>query len=49
MCILSEHGTPAPLSPFLEGHSVTKATDAGWDKLVNGELLKVAELDLKYS
>ena len=43
MRILFDHGTPAPLSPFLEGHTVTKAKDAGWDKLNNGELLKAAE------
>jgi hypothetical protein len=43
MLILFDHGTPAPLIPFLEGHTVTKAKDAGWDKLVNGELLKAAE------
>src|ERR1019366_2448760 len=43
MRILFDHGAPAPLIPFLEGHTVTKAKDAGWDKLVNGELLKAAE------
>jgi predicted nuclease of predicted toxin-antitoxin system len=43
MRILFDQGTPAPLIPFLEGHAVTKAKDAGWDKLVNGELLKAAE------
>jgi hypothetical protein len=43
MRILFDHGAPAPLIPFLEGHTVTKAKDAGWDRLVNGELLKAAE------
>src|ERR1039458_8470325 len=43
MLILFDHGTPAALVQFLEGHTVTKAKDAGWDKLVNGELLKAAE------
>ena len=43
MRILFDHGTPAPLIPFLEGHTVTKAKDVGWDRLVNGELLKAAE------
>ncbi|HMC60159.1 MAG TPA: hypothetical protein VKJ01_13280 [Candidatus Solibacter sp.] len=43
MRILFDHGTPAPLIPFLEGHTVTKAKDAGWEKLVNGELLEAAE------
>jgi hypothetical protein len=43
MRILFDHGTPAPLIPFLTGHTVTKAKDQGWDRLVNGELLKAAE------
>ena len=43
MRILFDQGTPAPLIPFLAGHTVTKAKDAGWDRLVNGELLKAAE------
>jgi hypothetical protein len=43
MRILFDHGTPAPLIPFLTGHTVTKAKDAGWDRLVNGELLKAVE------
>jgi hypothetical protein len=43
MRILFDHGTPAPPIPFLEGHIVTKAKDAGWDKIANGELLKAAE------
>ena len=33
MRILFDHGTPAPLIPFLKGHTVTKAKDAGWDRL----------------
>ena len=43
MRILFDHGTPAPPIPFLEGHAVTKAKEAGWDRLVNGELLNAAE------
>jgi hypothetical protein len=43
MRILFDQGTPAPLIPFLEGHRVTQAKDLGWDKLVNGDLLKAAE------
>jgi len=43
MRILFDHGAPAPLIAFLTGHTVTKAKDAGWDRLVNGELLKAAE------
>lgn len=43
MLILFDHGTPAPLIPFLPGHIVTKAIARGWDKISNGELLKAAE------
>jgi predicted nuclease of predicted toxin-antitoxin system len=43
MRILFDQGTPAPLIAFLEGHTVAQAKDLGWDKLVNGELLKAAE------
>jgi len=43
MHILFDQGTPAPLIPFLEGHTVTQAKDRGWERLVNGELLKAAE------
>ena len=43
MRILFDHGAPAPLIPFLLRHHVTKARDAGWDRLTNGELLNVAE------
>jgi hypothetical protein len=38
-----DHGTPSPLIAFLEGHAVTKAKEAGWHRLVNGELLEAAE------
>lgn len=43
MRILFDHGMPAPLIPLLEGHTVTKAKEAGWDKLANGDLLQAAE------
>ena len=43
MRILFDQGSPAPLIAFLEGHTVAQARDLGWDKLVNGELLKAAE------
>jgi hypothetical protein len=43
MRVLFDHGTPAPLIPFLAGHAVTKAKDRGWDTLSNGDLLTVAE------
>src|SRR5436305_12601283 len=45
MRILFDHGTPAPLIRFVEGHAVTKARDAGWDLLRNGDLLTAAETD----
>jgi hypothetical protein len=43
MRILFDQGTPAPLIAFPEGHAVTKAKEAGWHRLVNGELLEAAE------
>jgi hypothetical protein len=43
MLILFDHSTPAPLSPFLTGHTVTEARDRGWDRLSNGNLLAEAE------
>jgi hypothetical protein len=43
MLILFDHGTPAPLSTFLTGHTVQKAKDMGWDTLSNGDLLKAGE------
>jgi hypothetical protein len=43
MRILFDHGTPAPLIPFLAGHTVVKAKDRKWDTLSNGDLLTAAE------
>ncbi len=43
MRILFDHGTPAPLMRHLPEHNVTRAKDAGWDQLVNGDLLAAAE------
>jgi hypothetical protein len=43
MRILFDHGTPAPLIPFLKGHTVTKARERDWDRISNGELLGAAE------
>jgi hypothetical protein len=43
MLVLFDHGTPAPIRPFLEGHSVKRTQDMGWDRLTNGELLDAAE------
>lgn len=43
MFILFDNGTPAPLRYALKGHTVVEAIERGWDKLVNDELLAVAE------
>ncbi len=43
MRIPFDHGTPAPLIPFLDGHSIVNAMDAGWDRLINGDFLDAAE------
>ena len=43
MLVLFDHGTPAPIRPFLEGHLVKRTQDMGWDRLTNGELLEAAE------
>ena len=43
MKILFDQATPVPLRPFLQAHSVRTAAQEGWDRLLNGELLSVAE------
>jgi hypothetical protein len=43
MLILFDHVTPSGIAQFLQGHTVTKAKDRGWDTLTNGELLAGAE------
>ncbi len=43
MRILFDHGTPSGIAGALVGHAVTEAIDCGWDRISNGELLKVAE------
>jgi hypothetical protein len=43
MLILFDHGTPRSIARWLEGHTVVEAIAKGWDRLVNGELLKAAE------
>ena len=43
MLILFDNGTPAPLRYALEGHVIVEAIERGWDRLVNGELIAVAE------
>lgn len=43
MLILFDHGTPRSVARWLQAHTVVEAIERGWDKLSNGELLKVAE------
>ncbi len=43
MRILFDHGTPSGIAASLSAHEVTEARDRGWDRISNGELLKVAE------
>jgi hypothetical protein len=43
MRVLFDHGTPAPIRTFLEGHVITRTQELGWDRLTNGELLTAAE------
>ncbi len=43
MVILFDHGTPRSIARWLIGHTVVEASVNGWDRLVNGELLKAAE------
>ena len=43
MLVLFDHSVPAPLSPYLIGHTITEARTRGWDTLSNGDLLTEAE------
>jgi len=43
MRILFDNGTPDALRAHLQEHEVTLARHAGWERLINGSLLKVAE------
>jgi len=43
MLILFDNGTPRGLARFLAGHKVEEARAHGWEELVNGELIDVAE------
>ena len=43
MLILFDNGTPAPLRHALKDHVVVEAIDRGWERLLNGELIAVAE------
>ena len=43
MLILFDHSTPAPLRYALKGHVIVEWVERGWERLVNGALLKAAE------
>jgi hypothetical protein len=43
MRVLFDHGTPSGIARSLSGHDVTEAIERGWDRISNGELLRVAE------
>ncbi len=43
MLVLFDQGTPVGIRNVLSGHVVKTAHEQGWSKLLNGELLSVAE------
>jgi hypothetical protein len=43
MLILFDPGTPRSVARWLHGHTVVEAIARGWDRLANGDLLKMAE------
>jgi hypothetical protein len=43
MRILFDQGTPVPIARFLKEHVVRTALEEGWDRLRNGDLLRVCE------
>ena len=43
MRILFDQGAPVPIAVYLREHTVRTTLEEGWDTLVNGELLRVAE------
>jgi len=43
MFILFDQGTPVPIRPYLQVHTVRTAFEQGWATLINGDLLQVAE------
>lgn len=43
MRVLFDQGVPRGLAAALCGHQVTEARKRGWEKISNGELLKLAE------
>jgi Domain of unknown function (DUF5615) len=43
MRILFDQGAPRGLAAVLRGHQVTEARKRGWERISNGELLRLAE------
>ena len=43
MRVLFDQGVPRGLAAALRGHQVTEARKRGWEKISNGEILKLAE------
>ena len=43
MLVLFDQGTPVPIAGILPEHAVKTARQMGWDTLLNGDLLRVAE------
>ena len=43
MRILFDHGTPSGIAGALLAHEVTEARKLGWERISNGELLKLAD------
>jgi hypothetical protein len=43
MRILFDQGVPRGLTASLRGHEVTEARELGWERISNGELLKLAD------
>jgi hypothetical protein len=44
MLVLFDQGTPVAIRHSLPEHTVRTATELGWNTLLNGELLRAAEL-----
>jgi hypothetical protein len=43
MRILFDQGVPRGVTASLRGHEVTEARKLGWERISNGQLLKLAE------
>lgn len=43
MLVLFDQGTPVPIRRLLKEHKVETASQRGWDKLKNGDLLRAAQ------